>query len=104
MSKYHAIRTEVDGIVFASKKEANRYQELKMLERAGEIRKLEIQVKYPIVVNNAKICHYIADFRYIDCRFGNQVIVEDTKGVKTPVYKLKAKLMKAIYGMDILET
>jgi hypothetical protein len=65
-SKYAAIPTIVDGIRFASKKEARRYTELKLLERAGEITCLELQPKFPCVVNGKKVCTYIADFAYLD--------------------------------------
>jgi len=103
MSKYHAVPTIVGDICFDSKKEAARYQELKLLERAGEIIRLELQPKFEIVVNNVKICDYLGDFRYIDAH-NMETVTEDTKGVKTPVYRLKKKLVKAIYGIDILET
>jgi len=101
LNKYHNKKTTIDGIVFASKREANRYLELKLLELVKEISKLELQVPYVLSVNGEKICRYIADFEYMDKR-GN-VITEDVKGVKTAVYQLKKKLMKAIYGIDILE-
>jgi hypothetical protein len=101
MSKYHAIKTEVDGIVFASKREASRYSELKLLEAAGEIFDLKLQPKFPIVVNKQKICTYIADFEY-ELSDGTKITV-DVKGVKTPVYRLKKKLMKACFGIEITE-
>jgi hypothetical protein len=96
-SKYGNVRT--NG--FASKKEAARYQELKLLEKAGEIGKVVCQRRYPLRVNGQLICTYVADFVYDD---GRTVIVEDCKGVRTSIYKLKTKLMKAIYGITILET
>jgi len=93
-----------DGILFASMKERKRYQELKLLEAAGAVRYLELQVHYPLVVNDIKVATYVADFRYIDAATGRR-IVEDSKGYrKTPGYKLKKKLMKACHGIDILET
>ena len=101
MSKYHAVKTEVDGYVFASKAEANRYSQLKLMEMAGEISYLELQPKFPIVVNGVKICTYIADFRYLYC--GTNQIIEDVKGMKTPVYKLKKRLVEALYGITITE-
>lgn len=100
-SKYRNVKTVVNGIEFASKKEARRYSELRLLERGGLIQDLELQVKYPLVINGIKVGSYIADFRYQE---GHTVKVEDTKGMKTPVYRLKAKLMKALYGITILET
>ena len=95
MSKYGSVKTEVDGIVFASKREAFRYQELRICERAGIISNLELQVKYPLVVNGQKVCTYIADFTYKDQQ--GRTIVEDSKGMKTPVYRIKAKLFAACY-------
>ena len=102
MSKYHAIKTEVDGRVFASRAEARRYSELCLLEKAGEIKRLETQPVYPIVVNGKKICTYIADFRYFDSGFSREII-EDVKGMKTPVYRLKKKLVEALYNITITE-
>lgn len=100
MTKYHAKRTTIDGITFASKAEAKRYSQLKLLERAGEIRNLELQPSYDLEVNGILICRYVADFRYV-IRGGQKV--EDVKGVKTPVYKIKKKLMKAIHNINIRE-
>lgn len=102
MTKYKAVRTVVDGIAFASKKEARRYSELRLLERAGEIRSLQLQPSFPIVINGVKVCNYVADFGYVDHK-GNPV-VEDVKGVRTPVYRLKKRLVKAVHGVDIHET
>jgi Protein of unknown function (DUF1064) len=101
-SKYRNVRT--NG--FASKKEAKRYQELKLLEKARKLCDLETQVRYKLEVSGQLICTYIADFVYLhlDDKGGWLMTVEDVKGVRTPVYKLKAKLMKAIYGITILET
>lgn len=109
-NKYRNIKTVVDGIKFDSKAEARRYSELKLLEKAGEINKLELQPRFDIKVNGTKICTYVADFAYeedkTDGYFGFTVSnkrVEDVKGIKTPVYNLKKKLMKAIHGIDIKE-
>tara|TARA_X000001388_G_scaffold67229_1_gene54460 strand:+ start:1564 stop:1905 length:342 start_codon:yes stop_codon:yes gene_type:complete len=102
-NKYKAIRTEVDGIMFHSKKEAKRYSELKLLEKAGEISQLELQPKFIIQIEGIKICNYIADFRYIDKKAQGTngqmgtTVVEDVKGVLTPVYRLKKKLVEALY-------
>ena len=104
-NKYNVSRKEdrtVDGIVFASKKEAKRYGELKLLELTGAIRDLRLQPKFPCVVNGVKVCDYIADFWYVDSETGHAV-VEDAKGMKTPVYKLKAKLVEAVHGFEITE-
>ena len=100
-SKYRAVKTEVDGITFDSKREAARYMELVLLERAGEISHLELQPKYDCVVNGHNSCTYKADFRYFDA---NGSVVEDVKGMKTPVYRLKKKLVEALYpGVTIQE-
>jgi len=100
VNKYRAIRTEVDGIMFASKKEALRYKELKFLLQEQRISDLVLQPKFPIQVNGKKICTYIADFMYNED--GKQV-VEDVKGVKTSVYRIKKKLTEAIYNITIKE-
>jgi len=103
MSKYNSVISYVENVKFTSRKEANRYSGLLLLVRNGEIDDLKLQVKYPLVVNGIKICDYIADFTYTDLRT-MQTVVEDVKGMKTPVYRLKYKLMKACHGIDILET
>ena len=100
--KYLNRKTTVDGITFDSAKEARRYGELKLLERAGQITGLEIQPSFRLVVNNCLICTYRADFTYQDAAKAR--IVEDCKGYATPVYKLKKKLMLAVHGVQILET
>jgi hypothetical protein len=99
--KYHAKPTTVDGIRFASKAEAARYGVLKMLQRGGAISALTLQVKFPIVVNEIKICTYIADFVYKE---NGRDVVEDVKGILTPAYRLKRKLMLACHGITVLET
>mgnify|MGYP001043628367 CR=1 FL=1 len=101
-SKYSAERTEVDGITFASKKEAKRYAELRDCQRAGLLRDLKLQPRFPLVVNNVKIGTYVGDFEYTDCEDG-QRILEDVKGFKTPAYRLKKKLVLALYGVEITE-
>jgi hypothetical protein len=102
MSKYHAKPEIVDGIRFASQREAKRYRELRLLVKANQITALDIQPNFPILVKDVPICRYVGDFAYLDYRTGRR-IVEDVKGVKTPVYRLKKKLVKAIYGIDIQE-
>lgn len=101
-SKYRAIPTIVEGIRFASKKEAARYQELRLAQHAGDILDLELQPSFKLFVEGDLICTYRADFRY---REGEKCIVEDVKGFKTPEYKLKAKLFQALYkGYKFRET
>ena len=107
-SKYGSKKTIVDNIKFDSKWEAERYGQLKAMERAMFIRDLELQVPYDIVVNDVKICRYVADFRYK--KESNHTItndeyyvevVEDAKGFETPEFKLKKKLMKAVHNINI---
>ena len=97
--KFHAIPTVIDGIRFASKAEAKRYEELKLMQKSREIKKLELQPSYQIEVNGQKICKYIADFKYQD-KQGNEHI-EDVKGILTPVFRLKQKLLRACLGLEI---
>lgn len=101
-AKYGNIKTVVDNVTFDSKKEAARYGVLKLMQSAKLIRNLRLQVPYAIKVNGVKVCTYKADFVYEE-KFGSRwkEIVEDTKGVKTPAYNLKKKLMKAALGIDI---
>ena len=101
-SKYRNRRATVDGQTFDSRKEARRYLELQLLARAGEITGLTRQQSYRLEVNGVLVCSYRPDFEY-RTKDGTKV-VEDVKGVKTQTYKLKKKLMKAIYGITITET
>ena len=89
-NKYHNKPTMVDGIRFASKKEAERYLVLKLAERAGQIKNLELQpvFKFPMGFS------YRADFAY-DCK--EEHIIEDVKGVETDVFKLKLKCFNYFY-------
>ncbi len=100
-SKYNAHRTVVNGISFASEKEGRRYCELDLAEKSGLISELVLQPRFKLVVNDQLICTYIADFQYKNAD-GN-IITEDVKGFLTPVYKIKKKLMQAIYGIQIKE-
>ncbi|HKU25657.1 MAG TPA: DUF1064 domain-containing protein [Candidatus Sulfotelmatobacter sp.] len=95
-NKFGAIPTVVDNIRFASMAEARRYSELKLLERAGEISRLELQPKFPMIVNGEKVTTYIADFAYFT---KEKRVVEDVKSsaTKTAVFRLKAKLLHALY-------
>lgn len=103
-SKYKAIRTTVDGVTFASKKEARRDAELHLLQRAGLITRLERQPRFPLIVNYETIGTYVADWSYYEPRTKNMEIyrksgrvAEDAKGVQTPLFKLKWKIVKALY-------
>ena len=102
-SKYGAVRTTIDGIAFDSKAEANRFTTLKKLALAGEIYDLELQPKYPLhTVCGEAVGHYIADFRYRLSSTG-VLVVEDVKGVRTPLYKWKKKHFELQYRIKILE-
>jgi len=96
-SKYFNVRTEVDGIKFASKAEAKRYQELKLMQEAGIIKWFIMQTPW-LLPGGIK---YVSDFLvfYTD----GTVVVEDVKGVKTDVYKLKKKLFESSYPFTIAE-
>lgn len=102
MSKYHATRTVVDGITFDSKREAARYTELKLMQRAGLISDLRRQVKFELIPKQQgeRAVSYIADFVYSE---DGQTVVEDVKGVRTPVYRIKKKLMLWRHGIRIRE-
>jgi hypothetical protein len=95
-SKYRAIKCIVDGIKFDSKKEATRYTHLKIMEKAGMITDLKLQPTFEL-----SSCKYKADFAYYQ---NEKFIVEDVKGVKTPIYRLKKKMMLNELGIEIKET
>lgn len=105
-SKYHAKR--VGG--HASKKEHNRANQLKLMQRAGVISGLQEQVSYEVIPaqrdSAGKLlehaCRYVADFVYYN--ENGELVVEDTKGFKTPEYKIKRKLMLLVHGIRIKET
>lgn len=100
MSKFKAKKTVVDGITFDSMKEAARFRDLKLLERGGAIRNLEIQPKFDLSINGTKVCSYIGDFAYFE---NNARVIEDVKSkpTKTPVYRLKRRMLLAQYpGID----
>lgn len=101
--KFNAKRVEVDGIWFDSQKEAARYGELQMLVKAGAIIGLILQPEFSLVVRDVLICKYRADFRYTDLTRGGEIIVEDVKGFLAPTYRLKRKLMRAIFSIEIVE-
>ena len=116
--KYGAQPTVVDNIRFASKKEAARYGELKLLEKAGQIEELEIQPEFPLMAalttgrirgalratthQYPVLGRYIGDFRYHDLT-NQRWIVEDVKGFKTPLYRWKKRHVEAQYGITIVE-
>ena len=98
MNKYHNKKIVVNGKKFDSKKEAERYKVLKMLENANIISNLSMQVPFELVPRqkNERAVKYIADFMYVETATG-KIIVEDVKGYRTDVYKIKRKLFKWRY-------
>jgi hypothetical protein len=104
-NKYRNEPCVIDGIKFASKKEGNRYFELKILQRARQIQDLRIQVPFELVpaqrggIRKELPVIYVADFVYTEK--GKQVI-EDTKGMRTKDYIIKRKMMKMI-GCEVTE-
>lgn len=105
-NKYRAVKTTVDGHRFDSKKEAKRYQELCLMERAKAIEHLQNQVAFPLVKKSqyGREIKYIADFVYYE---NGKMVVEDVKSPitkKNPLYRLKVRLMAEIYGIVVKET
>ena len=128
-NKYSNKKVEIDGITFDSKKEAKRYQELKLLEQAGEITNLQLQKEYLLIPEQREFtnetykkgknkgcfkkgkllerkCTYIADFVYFD-REKQETVVEDVKGFKGSkaydVFVIKRKLMLKVHGVRVKE-
>lgn len=100
-TKYRNVPVVVDGIRFASKKEARVWGELKLQLAAGEIVKLDRQVSFPITIHGEHVCSYIADFVAYTKAGIRRVI--DAKGIRTREYILKKKLMAITYHIDIEE-
>lgn len=105
--KYKNQKILIDDMKFDSKKEAKRFCELKLMEKANIISDLQRQVKYVLIPKQKKDgkviereCSYIADFVYME---NGETIVEDTKGFKTKDYIIKRKLMLSVYGIRIKE-
>lgn len=100
-SKYHTaakVDRTMDGIVFASKTEMRRYAQLKLMEKGKLISDLRLQPRFTIAekVNSFRTAYYVADFMYIDCKTGAEV-VEEVKGYETKIYRLKAHLFELMY-------
>ena len=87
-NKYRNVKVTVDNIIFDSTNEEKSYKELKLLERAGKIKDLVLQPEFPLQLSDKANRNYKADFMYYEEDTG-KTVVEDVKGVKTPVYKLK---------------
>lgn len=107
MSKYNNQKIRVSGEVFDSEREYNRWCELRLLERSGIICNLQRQVKFRLIDSQKtperteRPCDYIADFVYYE---NGKRVVEDCKGMRTDVYKIKRKLMLEKYNISIKET
>lgn len=101
-NKYRAQPVVTDEGRFASKKEYADWTALKVQERLGYISHLERQVKFYLTINGQQVCSYVADAVYFDTTT-KQRIVADSKGVSTPVFKLKKRLMKALLNIEVQE-
>ena len=106
-SKYKNHKITVGGKVFDSQREYNRYRELVLLQRAGQISDLKRQVKFELIPHQKadgkvveRACTYIADFVYTE---NGGTVVEDTKGYRTKDYNIKRKLMLYVHGIRIKE-
>ena len=101
-NKYHAARETADGYTFDSKAEAKHYRELRLRERAGEIRDLVVHPRFPLKVNGHLVCVMVPDFQY---RENGVLVVEDvkSKATITAVYRVKAKLLHACHGITVRE-
>ena len=107
MTKYKSRKVTVNGVVFDSRKEANRWCELALLQKAGQVTDLQRQVKYELIPSQRidgkvaeRACTYVADFVY---RENGKTVVEDTKGFKTKDYIIKRKLMLWVHGIKVRE-
>ena len=119
-NKYNNQKIIVDGMEFDSQHEARRYKELKLAEQAGAIGDLKRQVRFELIpaqkepdergpkggVKKGKVIErkvdYIADFVYTDLHTG-ETVVEDSKGMRTPEYIIKRKLMLYVHGIRVKE-
>lgn len=107
-TKYRNVKTEVDGILFDSKREAKRWTELCLMQKAGQIEALERQVKFTLLppvkfsdeLRRTPATQYVADFSYTQ---GGLRVVEDVKGAITKEYRLKRKMMLALLGIEVQE-
>jgi hypothetical protein len=102
MNKYRAKAVVTDEGRFASQREYQHWCVSKLREKAGEISHLERQKRFRLEINGHQICDYVADEIFFDKAKQARVVV-DVKGVKTPVYRLKKKLMKALLNIDVVE-
>jgi hypothetical protein len=111
MTKYRSTPCQVGGDRYRSKRERDRHQALLLLQRAGAISGLEREVAFDLAPG-IKIAgesrarpplRYFADFVYVDARTG-ATVVEDAKGVQTPVYRVKKHLMATVHGIHVMES
>lgn len=98
-NKYNAKKVRADGYIFDSQAEARHYEELKLLERAGEITEIRVHPIFQIEIEGRPICKVILDFAFID-KNGSDIF-QDVKGVSTALSKLKKKMVEAAYGIDV---
>jgi hypothetical protein len=104
-AKYRAVKVDMDGRKFDSKKERDRYIELKTQIQAGIISDLKFQARYVLSVKGHEICAYVADFQYRNLK--GEEVIEDVKGYRGgqayALFRLKKKLMKACHGIEVME-
>lgn len=109
-NKFGAIRHDADGYKFASKKERDRYLQLRILERAGEIQNLEVHPEFPLVIDGEPVLSWSADGRYrrplkaiMDFAYfqDGRRVVEDTKGMDTPLSRLKRAIVEHTYRVRV---
>jgi len=97
-NKYKAVKVNIDGITFDSKAEAHRYGELKIMQAGRLIYDLELQPEFHHMINGQKMFTYRADFKYTE---NGRDVIEDVKGVCTPIFNLKRRIIQAEFGIEI---
>lgn len=103
-NKYYNKKIVIDNITFDSQREGNRYLIYKDEKYKGRIRDFKLQVRYKFIINGSLVTSYIADFVLLHLNGSQEVIdVKSDATRKLPVYRIKKKLMKAIYGIDVKE-
>jgi hypothetical protein len=109
-SKYNNEKITIDNEVFDSKLEGRRYQDLKLAQEFGQIRKLKLHPRFYFTIRKVRIFSYYADFSYerltesLSRQEVWQSVIEDCKGKRTDIYKLKKKLIEAQHKIRIIET
>lgn len=102
-SKYRNTKVKAYGRIWDSKAELARYEQLRLMEKAGSIQSIELQPKFVFMVNGVRIGSYKPDFRYFDVQKGAEVI-EDVKGTYARDFPLRVRLMSACFGIAVLIT